>query len=122
MKLRFKRAPATTPTSSGQKGEDIATEYLQANGFKVLHRNVKTTRYEIDIIAKRKKQLYFVEVKYRSSSQQGKGYEYVTERKLQQMSYAAKKWVSSEDYKGPYQLAVVSVDEDEVQFIDEIWQ
>ena len=122
MKFRFKRAPATTPTTSGQKGEDIASEYLQANGFKVLHRNVKTTRYEIDIIAKRKKQLYFVEVKYRSSSQQGKGYEYVTEQKLKQMSYAAKKWVSSEDYKGPYQLAVVSVDEDGVQFIDEIWQ
>lgn len=122
MKLRFKRASADKPKTTGQKGEDIACDFLSANGFKLLHRNVKTTRYEIDIIAKRKKQLYFVEVKYRSNSQQGKGHEYVTHKKLRQMSYAAEKWVSSEGYKGTYQLAVVSVDDDEVQFIDEIWQ
>ena len=107
---------------SGSIGEQRAEAYLRSCKFKVLHRNFKTARYEIDIIAKRKKQLYFIEVKYRSTSKQGMGYEYVTPAKLAQMSYAAQRWVAENNYKGNYQLAVVSINGEEIQFIDEIWQ
>lgn len=106
----------------GQKGEDIAASFLKQHGFKLLHRNFSTPRYEIDIIAKRKKQLYFIEVKYRSNVKQGKGYEYVTPAKINQMVYAAQSWVAQQQYGGPYQLAVVSVDGDTVTLFDDIWQ
>lgn len=106
----------------GSYGEDVAADYLRSYRFKILHRNYKTQRYEIDIIAKRKRRLYFVEVKYRSSSGSGKGYEYVTAAKLQQMAYAAECWIAEQAYHGQYQLAVVSVDGTKVSLIDDIWR
>ena len=50
----------------GQKGEDLATEHLRKNGYKILKRNWKAGRHEVDIIAENKEFLVFVEVKTRS--------------------------------------------------------
>lgn len=110
-----------TAHKHGSYGEDVAADYLRSCKFKILHRNFKTERYEIDIIAKQKRRLYFIEVKYRSSSRAGKGHEYITPTKLRQMTYAAEHWVAEQKYRGPYQLAVVSVDDTEVSLIDDIW-
>lgn len=50
----------------GNLGEDIATKYLKKHGFKILDRNFRYKGYgEIDIIAKKDKNLHFVEVKTR---------------------------------------------------------
>ncbi len=106
---------------AGAHGEDVAENWLRRHRYKILHRNYATPRYEIDIIAKHKRWVFFVEVKYRSTAQQGFGENYITERKLQQMLYAAESWVAEHDYDGPYQLAVISVDGDTVRFIDDIW-
>lgn len=108
--------------SGGQHGEDKAEVYLKNQRYKILHRNWKTDRYEIDIIAKKKRRLYFVEVKYRSTQNQGMGYEYVTPAKLKQMTFAAESWVAQNNFTGAYQLAVISVDGEEITFIADIWQ
>ena len=50
----------------GQKGEDIAAGYLENKGFKILNRNWKAGKLEVDIIAENKDFLVFVEVKTRS--------------------------------------------------------
>ncbi len=50
----------------GDLGEEIACRYLKSHGYKVLHRNYRTKYGEIDIIAKKKRTLVFVEVKYGS--------------------------------------------------------
>jgi putative endonuclease len=47
----------------GQLGEQIATDYLKKQGYKVLGRNFKTKLGELDIIAKKGRLLVFVEVK-----------------------------------------------------------
>ncbi|CAN5647438.1 YraN family protein [soil metagenome] len=112
----------TTSSQRGAYGEERAAAYLVDLGYKIVDRNWKTRYCEIDIIAKNKKRIYFYEVKYRASSQQGKGYEYVTPKKLAQMSFAAQMWVRDHTYKGDFQLGVVSVDGDSIELIDEIWQ
>ena len=38
----------------GKKGEDIACNYLQKNGYIVIERNFRINRGEVDIIAKKK--------------------------------------------------------------------
>lgn len=48
---------------TGKYGENIAAEYLTKNGYKILARNFKRKTGEIDIVAKRKKNIVFVEVK-----------------------------------------------------------
>ena len=47
----------------GQKGEDIAVEFLKDKGFKIVERNYRCKLGEIDIIAKKRNCYHFVEVK-----------------------------------------------------------
>lgn len=54
----------------GLWGEDIACLYLRLKGYRILERNHRTPYGEIDIIAKRRKTLVFIEVKSRASMDQ----------------------------------------------------
>lgn len=47
----------------GQKGEEIASKYLEKKGFSIIDRNYRKKWGEIDIIAFKDKVLHFVEVK-----------------------------------------------------------
>ena len=55
----------------GYTGEDIAVNFLISKGYKVLERNWRYRRNEIDIIAWHGSTLVFVEVKTRSSLECG---------------------------------------------------
>jgi putative endonuclease len=50
----------------GIKGEDLATEYLTKSGYKILQRNWKWGKNEIDIIAEKDDMVVFIEVKTRT--------------------------------------------------------
>ena len=50
----------------GQKGEDLAADHLKKSGFKILCRNWKWGKHEIDIIAENDDFIIFVEVKTRN--------------------------------------------------------
>ncbi len=106
----------------GAKAEAKVAEYLQNNGYKILDRNWKTPKCEIDIIAKKQTCIYFVEVKYRSNAHQGDGFDYVTSAKQRQMQYAAQMWVAKNNWDDEYCLAAASVSgsDFEVTFIEEI--
>ncbi len=47
----------------GKIGEDIAEKYLKSHGFEVIERNYRKPYGEIDIVARAKERLHFVEVK-----------------------------------------------------------
>ncbi len=51
----------------GKRGENLATQYLLQNHYKILKRNFYARKGEIDIIAKEKKEIVFIEVKTRSN-------------------------------------------------------
>lgn len=61
-----------TNAEIGRRGEDAAVEYLEAEGYRVLERNYRFSREEIDIIAFEPNErndggmIVFVEVKARS--------------------------------------------------------
>lgn len=65
----------------GKLGEQIAVEYLEKNKYKILERNFYCKQGEIDIIAKQKKEIIFIEVKTRSNTNFGKPSEAVNYRK-----------------------------------------
>src|SRR5260370_40656939 len=93
----------------GRQAEAAAAAYLQTRGFKVLEQNWRTRWCEIDIIAQKNKTVYFVEVKYRQSSRQGSGLEYITAKKLKQMRFAAEAWVRAHGWNSGYPLAPTGV-------------
>ncbi len=51
----------------GLRAEKFAVMYLRLKGYKILRQRYKTPVGEVDIIAQRKKQLIFIEVKARPS-------------------------------------------------------
>ena len=65
----------------GKTSEIIAADYLKKKGYKILATNYKNKIGEIDVIAKDKKTLVFVEVKARSSKAFGHPLEAIDEQK-----------------------------------------
>ena len=52
--------------SLGPRGEEIAADHLAGKGYRILHRNWKSGRHEIDLVAEINNTVVFVEVKTRS--------------------------------------------------------
>jgi len=73
----------------GRSGEDVAADLLKGKGYKILVRNYKTKLGEIDIIARDKDTLAFIEVKTRHSDRFGLPQEAVSVSKQRQISKAA---------------------------------
>ncbi len=66
----------------GQRGEDIACEYLKKNKYEIIERNKHFSKLcEIDIIAKYKDTYVFVEVKTRKTNSFGTPLEAITKTK-----------------------------------------
>ena len=104
-----------TSTATGKHAENAVATFLQKEGFAILEQNWRTRWCEIDVVAKRDRVVYFVEVKYRRTSRQGDGLEYITPKKLEQMSFAAELWVTSHDWQNDYCLAAAAVAGDNFQ-------
>ncbi len=56
-------------TEQGRRGEEIACRHLRSQGYRIVGRNVRLARSEIDIIAEQRSLLAFVEVKQRRREQ-----------------------------------------------------
>jgi putative endonuclease len=81
------------PTELGRKGEEEAARFLEARGWKILGRNVRLGRREVDVIASRGQVLAFVEVKSRSGEGYGDPLEAITEKKRREIARAAAGWL-----------------------------
>jgi putative endonuclease len=100
-------------TQIGNQAEDIAARYLEEQRFKVLARNWHNRWCEIDVVARSKdKTVHFVEVKYRSSTGSGQGFDYITVDKQQRLQRAAVMWMTEQKLDAPFQIDVISVDGD----------
>jgi len=73
----------------GSFGEKVAVEYLQSKGYKILAKNFCCIYGEVDIIAKQKNSLIFIEVKTRQSNLFGMPSEAVTKVKQQKICRVA---------------------------------
>ena len=73
----------------GQQGEALAVRRLKKEGYKIIETNYRTRAGEIDIIAKDKETIVFVEVKTRKSVQFGSPKWAVTPKKQKKISMVA---------------------------------
>ena len=55
----------------GSFGEDVAIRYLEMRGYRVIAKNFKCRLGEIDIIAEKRDEIIFVEVKTRTNNKFG---------------------------------------------------
>ncbi|MCF8111638.1 MAG: YraN family protein [Desulfobacteraceae bacterium] len=73
----------------GRLGESIAAGHLKKNGYRILARNYRNKFGEIDIVARHKDVIVFVEVKARSSGGFGSSKAAVDKRKQKRISMIA---------------------------------
>ncbi|HYH75465.1 MAG TPA: YraN family protein [Candidatus Saccharimonadales bacterium] len=98
-----------TNYAHGQQAETKAAAHLQQAGYDILVRNWRTRHCEIDIVAQMGGVVYFFEVKYRLTDDQGTGMDYITPKKLQQMEFAAESWLAENNWHGDCQLAAIEL-------------
>lgn len=93
----------------GNMGEEIAAKFLVDNGYKILERNVHYSRYcELDIVAKQKDTLVFVEVKTRKNNTFGTPFEAITKTKYENIKKGALKYIS-ENHCRNYRIDVIGI-------------
>ncbi len=98
----------------GDRGEDLAAEFMTRNGYEIIARNFRFSRAEIDIVARKEKLVVFCEVKTRKSNTFGTGEEAVDSRKQDQIRKAAEGFVTQralEDCEFRFDIVVVDVRE-----------
>lgn len=100
---------------TGQYYENLACEYLSENGAKIVCRNFRSKKGEIDIIARDGKYLTFVEVKYRTSARFGEPEAAVDSRKQKTICRVSDfykiRFGISEECPVRYDVVAIKVDE-----------
>lgn len=79
---------------SGAWGEALAAEYLRGKRYQILAAGYRCRFGEIDLIARNRKFLVFVEVKLRKSADFAKAMEYVDRRKQDRLRTTAALYLS----------------------------
>jgi putative endonuclease len=94
---------------TGSKGEKLATEFLENKGYKILEKNWRSGRFEIDIIAEDKNILVFIEVKTRTTDYYGYPEESVNKTKQEHILQAAEDYVFQHNINKEIRFDIVSI-------------
>ncbi|MBR1626607.1 MAG: YraN family protein [Bacteroidales bacterium] len=78
----------------GRSGEDMACSFLESLGYRILTRNYVYKKKEVDIVARDKNEIVFVEVKQRATDRFGQPYEAVNRKKQQSIIMVADNYIS----------------------------
>ena len=93
----------------GQTGEELAAGHLKKAGYKILHRNWKSGKNEIDIICENSGYIVFVEVKTRTEDFKVPPSEAVTREKQRSIIFAADSFINRYKINKESRFDVVTV-------------
>ena len=99
----------------GRRGEELAARHLEQQGYRILARNYRRRFGEIDIIARHRGQLVFIEVKTRLSTRYGSPFAAVDRRKQHQLVRVATDYIARhhlEDEVARFDVVAVTRDRD----------
>lgn len=102
----------------GKRGENISVKFLKKQGYKIIKRNYRCSLGEIDIVAKDKNILCFVEVKTRETEEYGLPEEAIDWRKQKKLAKVALIYLKEKKiYKQDLRFDVVSVYPNHIELI-----
>ncbi len=93
----------------GKRGEEIATDWLRQKGLEIQAVNWRFRRYELDIVARDRDTVVFVEVKTRSQTYFGPPEIFVDQRKTDRILRAASAYMASIGHSWAVRFDVVAV-------------
>ena len=98
-----------THNDLGDKGEQIAIDYLIKNGYKIVERNYRYLKAEVDIIAQKETVLAIVEVKTRSSDYFGNPQDFVNQKKIKLLVSAIDFYVNENDLDVNVRFDIIAI-------------
>ncbi len=106
-----------TTKDIGNRGEDIAVEFLCAQGYTIVERNWHCGRGvhctgEIDIIATKGDTLHFIEVKSRASRATSGDFSpeaALTEKKIERIRLAIDGYLQQQNYLGKVSMSLIAI-------------
>ena len=103
-----------TSKQLGDRGEQVVVDYLETSGHEIVARNYKTKLFEVDIISRKDRALYFTEVKYRGSNDFGAGLDFIDKKKQEKMRLAVAGFLATHPEYADFTpiLAVAAVGKD----------
>jgi putative endonuclease len=95
---------------TGILGEKIACEFLSRNGYDIIETNYRCAEGEIDIIARQKDILVFIEVRTKKSQQFGSPEESITRNKKEKLRALAERYGQEhENIPGSWRIDVMAI-------------
>lgn len=79
----------------GEKGEQLAVDFLLKKGYNIIERNYRFQKAEVDIIAEIKDTLAIVEVKTRSSINFGNPQDFLKPKQIQRIVKAVDEYITT---------------------------
>lgn len=89
---------SATKVSLGRAGEERAVRFLESAGYRIVARNYRALGAEIDIIARHRDVICFVEVRSRNTRAFGSSAESVTRDKRARISRAAVQYLKEKGF------------------------
>jgi putative endonuclease len=93
----------------GRQGEEIAAAYLIQKGHKILSRNYRYEKAEVDIISMYAETVVFAEVKTRSTERYGYPEESVSDKKKELLRSAMDHYLTENNIKEEARFDIISV-------------
>lgn len=93
----------------GKIGEDLAADYLVAQGYDIVTRNFAYQKAEVDIIAQKGGTLAIIEVKTRSTSDFGDPQEFLKPKQIQRIVAAVDEFVSSNNMDVEVRFDIIAI-------------
>ena len=103
----------------GKLGEEMAVEFLEKDGYKIVETNWTFQKAEIDIIAQKENVLAIVEVKTRSSLDFGLPQDFVKTKKIQLLVKAVDAYVTERDLDVEVRFDIVAIHKEGKSFVIE---
>ena len=104
--------------AKGLEYEDLAAQYLEKQGLTILERNYQCRQGEIDIVAKNREFVIFIEVKYRKNNRFGEPFAFVDTKKQRRLIKTALHFSQQKGLheKYPMRFDVISIQPQDTQF------
>ena len=100
-----------TKRETGLRGEDIAARHLVSEGYRILSRNYRGGRCELDIIAEKGGVIVFCEVKTARSGRFGPSVSWITPGKIRHIARAALDYILTHGIvKREFRFDVIGLD------------
>lgn len=93
----------------GKKGEERASFYLEKKAYKILERNYKVDKNEIDIIAEKDGKIIFVEVKTRSSNSMGRPESFLSLAQKNRIIDLAEFYLVESQFEGDIRFDIIAI-------------